>query len=317
MIIFLARRFLWFLLTLWVVFTASFFLMRAVPGGPFDGERKLEPDVKQAIERRYRVNEPLVKQYAYHLGMAVGVLTEEGKFRLGLPDLGPSYRIRDYSVNQIIAQGLPVSASLGILALAFSLVVGLSAGIIAALRRQTWVDTSVMLLATTGMAVPNFWMAGVCILLFVFMIPLFPAAGWGSVSNLVLPAFCLGAPYAAYIARLTRTGMLEVLHQDYIRTARAKGLTGSRVILHHALKGALLPVVSFLGPAAAGILTGSLVIEKVFHLSGIGSYFVEAALQRDYPLAMGVVLIYTVVLYMMNVIVDISYAIMDPRIKLQ
>ena len=149
------------------------------------------------------------------------------------------------------------------------------------------------------------------------MIPLFPAAGWGSVSNLVLPAFCLGAPYAAYIARLTRTGMLEVLHQDYIRTARAKGLTGSRVILHHALKGALLPVVSFLGPAAAGILTGSLVIEKVFHLSGIGSYFVEAALQRDYPLAMGVVLIYTVVLYMMNVIVDISYAIMDPRIKLQ
>jgi len=317
MIIFLARRFLWFLLTLWVVFTASFFLMRAVPGGPFDGERKLEPDVKQAIERRYRVNEPLVKQYAYHLGMAVGVLTEEGKFRLGLPDLGPSYRIRDYSVNQIIAQGLPVSASLGILALAFSLVVGLSAGIIAALRRQTWVDTSVMLLATTGMAVPNFWMAGVCILLFVFMIPLFPAAGWGSVSNLVLPAFCLGAPYAAYIARLTRTGMLEVLHQDYIRTARAKGLTGSRVILHHALKGALLPVVSFLGPAAAGILTGSLVIEKVFHLSGIGSYFVEAALQRDYPLAMGVVLIYTVVLYMMNVIVDISYAIMYPRIKLQ
>ena len=317
MIIFLARRFLWFLLTLWVVFTASFFLMRAVPGGPFDGERKLEPDVKQAIERRYRVNEPLVKQYAYHLGMAVGVLTEEGKFRLGLPDLGPSYRIRDYSVNQIIAQGLPVSASLGILALAFSLVVGLSAGIIAALRRQTWVDTSVMLLATTGMAVPNFWMAGVCILLFVFMIPLFPAAGWGSVSNLVLPAFCLGAPFAAYIARLSRTGMLEVLHQDYIRTARAKGLTGSRVILHHALKGALLPVVSFLGPAAAGILTGSLVIEKVFHLSGIGSYFVEAALQRDYPLAMGVVLIYTVVLYMMNVIVDISYAIMDPRIKLQ
>ena len=137
MITFLARRFLWFLLTLWVVFTASFFLMRAVPGGPFDGERKLEPDVKQAIERRYRVNEPLVKQYAYHLGMAVGVLTEEGKFRLGLPDLGPSYRIRDYSVNQIIAQGLPVSASLGILALAFGLLVGLSAGIIAALRRQT------------------------------------------------------------------------------------------------------------------------------------------------------------------------------------
>lgn len=317
MIAFLARRFVWFILTLWVVFTVSFFLMRAVPGGPFDGERKLEPDVKQAIESRYRVNEPLLEQYGYHLGMATGVLTEEGTFRIGFPDLGPSYRIRDYSVNQIIAQGLPVSASLGILALAFGLTVGVTAGIIAALRRQTWIDTSVMLLATTGMAVPNFWMAGVCIILFVFMIPLFPAAGWGSVSNLVLPAFCLGAPYAAYIARLTRTGMLEVLHQDYIRTAHAKGLSGTRVVIGHALKAALLPVVSFLGPAAAGILTGSLVIEKVFHLSGIGSYFVEAALQRDYPLAMGVVLVYTVVLYIMNVIVDIAYAIMDPRIQLQ
>ena len=215
MIAFLARRFVWFMLTLWVVFTASFFLMRAVPGGPFDGERKLEPDVKQAIESRYRVNEPLLEQYGYHLGMATGVLTEEGTFRFGFPDLGPSYRIRDYSVNQIIAQGLPVSASLGILALAFGLTVGVTAGIIAALRRQTWIDASMMLLATTGMAVPNFWMAGVCIILFVFMIPVFPAAGWGSVSNLVLPAFCLGAPYAAYIARLTRTGMLEVLHQDY------------------------------------------------------------------------------------------------------
>ncbi len=317
MIAFLARRFVWFILTLWVVFTVSFFLMRAVPGGPFDGERKLEPDVKQAIESRYRVNEPLLEQYGYHLGMAIGVRTEEATFRIGFPDLGPSYRIRDYSVNQIIAQGLPVSASLGILALAFGLTVGVAAGIIAALRRQTWIDTSVMLLATTGMAVPNFWMAGVCIILFVFMIPLFPAAGWGSVSNLVLPAFCLGAPYAAYIARLTRTGMLEVLHQDYIRTAHAKGLSGTRVVIGHALKAALLPVVSFLGPAAAGILTGSLVIEKVFHLSGIGSYFVEAALQRDYPLAMGVVLVYTVVLYIMNVIVDIAYAIMDPRIQLQ
>ena len=317
MIRFLIRRLLWFLLTLWTVFTVSFFLMRAVPGGPFDGERNTETAVKQAEERRYRINQPLYQQYAYHLGMAAGVLSEEGKFRLGFPDLGPSYRIRDYSVNQIIAQGLPVSASLGILALTFGLVVGLVAGIIASLRRQSWADTSVMLLATTGMAVPNFWMAGICIILFVFMLPLFPAAGWGSLSHLVLPAFCLGAPYAAYIARLTRTGMLEVLHQDYIRTAYAKGLPARRVIMRHALKGALLPVVSFLGPAVAGILTGSLVIEKVFHLSGTGAYFVEAALQRDYTLAMGVVLVYTVVLYTMNVIVDICYAVLDPRIKLQ
>lgn len=317
MIPFLAKRLLWFFVTLWVVFTISFFLMRAVPGGPFDGERNLEPDVKQAIERRYRVDKPLWNQYLVHLGMATGLLSEDGQFHIGFPDLGPSYRIRDYSVNQIIAQGLPVSASLGILALSFGLFVGLLAGVIAAIRRQTWVDTGVMLVATAGMAVPNFWLAGVCIILFVFLIPLFPAAGWGNLSNLILPAFCLGAPYAAYIARLTRTGMLEVLHQDYIRTARAKGLRGRQVIIRHALKGSALPVVSFLGPAAAGILTGSLVIEKVFHLSGIGSYFVEAALQRDYPLAMGVVLVYTVVLYTMNVLVDLSYAILDPRIELE
>ena len=317
MVRFLIRRFLWFLLTLWTVFTVSFFLMRAVPGGPFDGERKLEPDVKRVIEQRYNVDQPKWKQYVTHLGMATGVLSEDGQWRLGLPDLGPSYRIRDYTVNQIIAQGLPISASLGILALSFGLVFGVTAGIVAALNRQNFTDTGVMLLATVGIAVPNFWMAGIGIILFVFWIPLLPAAGWGSLSHLVLPAFCLGAPYAAYIARLTRTGMLEVLHQDYIRTAHAKGLPARRVIMRHALKGALLPVVSFLGPAAAGILTGSLVIEKVFHLSGMGTYFVEAALQRDYPLAMGVVLVYTVVLYTMNVIVDISYAVLDPRIKLQ
>jgi len=317
MVRFLIRRFLWFLLTLWTVFTVSFFLMRAVPGGPFDGERKLEPDVKRVIEQRYNVDQPKWKQYVTHLGMAAGVLSEDGQWRLGLPDLGPSYRIRDYTVNQIIAQGLPISASLGILALSFGLVFGVTAGIIAALNRQNFTDTGVMLLATVGIAVPNFWMAGIGIILFVFWIPLLPAAGWGSLSHLVLPAFCLGAPYAAYIARLTRTGMLEVLHQDYIRTAHAKGLPARRVIMRHALKGALLPVVSFLGPAAAGILTGSLVIEKVFHLSGMGTYFVEAALQRDYPLAMGVVLVYTIVLYAMNVIVDISYAVLDPRIKLQ
>ncbi len=214
MISFLAKRLLWFFVTLWVVFTISFFLMRAVPGGPFDSERKLEPEVKQAIERRYRIDKPLWNQYLVHLGMAAGLLSEDGQFRIGFPDLGPSYRIRDYSVNQIIAQGLPVSASLGILALSFGLFVGLLAGVIAALRRQTWVDTGVMLVATAGMAVPNFWLAGVCIILFVFLIPLFPAAGWGNLSNQILPAFCLCAPYAAYIARLNSTGMLEVLHQD-------------------------------------------------------------------------------------------------------
>ena len=178
-------------------------------------------------------------------------------------------------------------------------------------------DFSLMSIATIGIALPNFVVAGICIILFVFLIPIFPAAGWGQPLDVVLPAFCLGAPYAAYIARLVRTGMLDVLGQDYIRTAHAKGLSTKRVILRHAMKGAMLPVASFLGPAIAGILTGSLVIEKIFAIPGLGIHFVQAATQRDYTLAMGLVLVYTVLLYLMNTIVDISYTYFDPRVKLE
>jgi oligopeptide transport system permease protein len=174
-----------------------------------------------------------------------------------------------------------------------------------------------MSIATVGIALPNFIIASICVILFVFVIPIFPAAGWGSVSNLVLPAFCLGAPFAAYIARLTRTGMLDVLGQDYIRTARAKGLSGRVVVVRHALKGALLPVASYLGPATADILTGSLVVEQIFAIPGLGSHFVKAALLRDFPLAMGLVVLYTFLLYSMNLLVDISYTYFDPRVRLE
>jgi len=184
-------------------------------------------------------------------------------------------------------------------------------------RRQTLTDFSLMLVATIGIALPNFVIAGIMIMLFVFLLPIFPAAGWGTLGHLILPAFCLGAPYAAYIARLARTGMLDVLSRDYIRTAYAKGLSSRAVILRHALKGAMLPVVSFLGPAIAGILTGSLVIEKIFGIPGLGIHFIEAAMQHDYTLAMGLVLVYTTLLYTMNLIVDISYAYLDPRVKLE
>jgi oligopeptide transport system permease protein len=202
-------------------------------------------------------------------------------------------------------------------ALFFALSLGLTAGIVSAVRRQTVLDVSLMALATVGIAVPNFIVAGVVVMLFAFLIPLFPAAGWGTASHLVLPAFCLGAPYAAYIARLTRTGMLDVLGQDYIRTAYAKGLSTPAVVLRHAMRPALMPVVSFLGPAIAGILTGSLVVEKIFAIPGLGIHFVEAALQRDYTLSMGLVLVYTTLLYAMNVLVDLSYALLDPRIELE
>jgi oligopeptide transport system permease protein len=305
LISFLVKRLLWLVLTLWVVFTVSFFLMRSVPGGPFSSERKLEPEIEANILRRYHLDEPLWQQYLRELG------------NVARGDLGYSFKLGDYTINRVIAEGLPVSMALGILALAFALILGLVAGITSAVRRDSLADIALMSVATIGIALPNFVIAGIAIIVFVFWIPLFPAAGWGSFDQLILPAFCLGAPYAAYVARISRTSMLDVLSQDHIRTARAKGLSPTRVVWGHALPGAILPVVSFLGPATAGILTGSLVVEQIFAIPGLGSHFVQAALQRDYTLAMGCVLLYTVVLYGMNTLVDFSYSILDPRVELE
>jgi ABC-type dipeptide/oligopeptide/nickel transport system permease component len=305
MIAFMLRRFLWMLVTLWVVFTVSFFLMRSVPGGPFDRERMLEPEIERNLLKRYNLDKPLWQQYMIELG------------NVSRGDLGYSFKISDYSVNEIIAQGLPISVALGVLALIFATTLGLVTGVMSAVFRGTWGDVLLMLVATMGIALPNFVIAGICIILFVFIIPIFPAAGWGDFDQLILPAFCLGAPYAAYVARITRTSMLDVLSQDHIRTARAKGVGPVRVVIVHALRGALLPVVSFLGPAVAGILTGSLVVEQIFAIPGLGSHFVKAAQDRDYTLAMGLVLLYTVLLYVMNWLVDLSYAVLDPRVELQ
>lgn len=302
---FLLRRLGWMAITLWVVFTASFFLMKAVPGGPLDRERALDPEIEKNLRARYHLDEPLLQQYVRELGNVLR------------GDLGVSYRLVDFRVNEIIAQGFPISASLGIVALGFALVLGLSAGIVSAVRRGSVADVGLMAAATVGIALPNFVIAGILIILLVFLWPLFPAAGWGTPAHLVLPAFCLGAPYAAYIARLTRSSMLDVLSQDYIRTAYAKGLPGRTVVLRHALRAAMLPVVSFLGPAIAGILIGSLVVEQIFAVPGLGFHFVQAATQRDYTLAMGLVLLYTTLLYTMNLLVDLSYAYLDPRVKLE
>jgi len=304
MIAFMLHRFLWMAITLWIVFTVSFFLMRSVPGGPFDSERALAPEIEQNIKRRYNLDRPLREQYLIEMGRVVR------------GDLGYSYKLGDYTVNQVIAEGLPISIALGVLSLAFAILLGLTAGTVSAVFRGTGLDVGLMLMATVGIALPNFVIAGICIILFVFLIPIFPAAGWGDVDQLFLPAFCLGAPYAAYIARISRTSMLDVLSQDHIRTARAKGIGPTRVVVVHALRGSLIPVTSFLGPAVAGILTGSLVVEQVFAIPGLGSHFVQAALQRDYTLAMGLILVYTVILYVMNWLVDLSYAILDPRVEL-
>jgi ABC-type dipeptide/oligopeptide/nickel transport system permease component len=304
-IAFLLKRLVWMVITLWVVYTITFFLMRFVPGGPFDGERKLSAAAQQNIEAQYRLDLPLHEQYLYHLGKAV-------RF-----DFGRCLKLPDNTVNQVIAEGFPVSASLGIFAMVFAIVVGMTAGIVSSLRRNTWVDYLLMGFATIGIAVPNFVLAGICIMLFVFYWQIFPAAGWGTPEQMILPALCLGAPFAAYIARLSRTGLLEVLGQDYIRTAYAKGLLPRRVVMGHAMRGAIVPVVSYLGPATAGILTGSLVLEQIFGLTGLGTHFIEAVNGRDYAVAAGITLVYTVVLFVANTIVDVLYSLLDPRVTLQ
>ncbi|KAA1260771.1 Oligopeptide transport system permease protein OppB [Rubripirellula obstinata] len=303
---FIGKRLLWMVATLWLVYTISFVLMRLAPGGPFSSERKVPPAIERQMEARYNLDGSYVEQYFDYLG---GIVTRG--------DLGWSLRLEDYSVNEVIAQGLPVSASLAVFALIFAIVLGVTAGVISAVYRGTIADTSMMIAAVVGIAVPNFVLASVAILLFVFGLNIFPAAGWGTLKQVLLPAICLGAPVAAYIARLARTGMLESLSREHVRTAIAKGLPKSAVIFKHVLPGAMLPVVSYLGPATARVLTGSLVLEQIFALPGIGSHFINAALQRDYTLAMGMVLTYTVILFVMNSIVDLSYAIIDPRVKLQ
>lgn len=302
MITFLAKRLIWMVITLWVVFTVSFILMRSVPGGPYNSERKLPPEIEANFKRQYNLDKSVSEQYAIALN----------QYLTG--DFGMSMRI-DSKVSRVIREGLPVSAALGTLALAFAFVVGLTAGITSAVFRGSAADGTLMTVATLGVALPNFVVAGFAIILFVFMIPLLPAAGWGSIKQLILPALCLGAPYAAYIARISRTGMLDVLSQDHIRTAKAKGVSPLGVVLKHALPTAILPVVSFLGPAVAGIMTGSPVVEQVFAIPGIGWHFVQAAILRDYTLAMGLVLLYTTLLYSMNLLVDLCYSLLDPRVE--
>jgi oligopeptide transport system permease protein len=323
---FLLRRSVWALATILAVATLSFTLMRSVRGGPFDSERRASAAVEQSLRERYHLDWPLWKQFAAYMGpFELGehgprVFGGDGTDAFGgvlAGDFGPSLQYRDASVNDILAQSLPISAALGFLALSWALVIGVGAGIASALRRATKVDVALRLAATTGIALPNFAIAGFLVLLFAFVWPILPVAGYGSWRHLVLPSLALGAPFAAYIARLTRTGMLEALGQDWIRTARAKGLPEHIVVLRHALRGGILPVVSYLGPAAAGVLTGSLVIERVFAIPGTGSHFVNSALNRDYTLAMGVTILYTALVCALNLLVDIVYTALDPRIALE
>jgi len=298
------KRLLGAVFVVFCIVTFSFFMIRLAPGGPFDQERALPPDILRNIEAKYHLDEPLPKQYLRYVS---GVF-----FRF---DLGPSYKYPSRTVNEFVKEGFPITAQLGFNALLIAILLGVGAGITAALRQNTRWDYMGMAGAMVGVSIPSFVMAPLLQLFFGLQLRWFPVAGWDSFSQMVLPSFALGVLYAASIARLTRGGMLEIVRQDFIRTARAKGLPEKWVVIRHMLKGGLLPVVSYLGPAAAYLLTGSLVVEKIFDIPGIGRHFVNSALNRDYTMTMGMVIVFSVFLLLFNIIVDIVYTFLDPRIR--
>jgi oligopeptide transport system permease protein len=305
-ITFLVKRALGLIPTLLMVVTMVFFLVRLAPGGPFDTERAVPPEALAALNAKYNLDAPLHTQYLDFLGD----LVLRG-------DLGPTFKYPGRTVNELIAVSLPVSMQLGLFAMLFAMLIGIPAGIIGATRQNTWADYGSMATAMTGISIPRFVLAPLLILVFGLNLYWLPVARWETWRHMVLPVICAGLPTAAYIARLTRAGMLDVIRSDFIRTARAKGLSERRIIIRHALKGGLLPVVSFLGPGFAGLLVGSLVIEQIFDIPGMGRYFVEAALNRDYNLVMGITLVYGSLLMTLNTVVDIAYAYLDPRVKLE
>lgn len=303
---FLLRRLLTAIPTMLVIATLAFALLHLTPGGPFDSERTLVPQIQHAIEARYHLDEPVWRQYLRYLS------------DLSRGDLGPSFQYRDTSVNQIIALGLPIDLCIGGSAIAFALLLGAGFGLLAAARPGTWSDRVPMTLAMIGISVPTFVTAPLLILVFAMRLHWLPAGDWvaGSWRHLLLPALALSLPYTAFIARIVRASALEVMGSAYIRTARAKGLGSMAVMLRHALRPTLMPLVSFLGPALAGVLTGSIVIEQVFGLPGIGRFFISGALNRDYTLVMGLTLLYGALIILCNVLVDLCYAWLDPRVRL-
>ena len=305
MVRFIARRLLQVIPVLFVIITATFFMVRFVPGGPFTSEKALPPEILKNLEAHYGLDQPLWRQYGTYLGQVIR------------GDLGPSFKYTNRSVNEIIAQTFPVSLELGGWSLLVALLVGLPLGVIAAVRRNTWLDYLASSTGMLGICVPTFVLGPLLVLVFAIHLRWVNASGWYEGIDRVLPALTLGFVYAAYLMRLTRGGMLEVLNQDYIRTARAKGASETRIVLRHALRGGLLPVVSFLGPAIAGILTGSFVIETIFQIPGLGRQFVISAFSRDYTLVLGTVILYASLIVVCNLVVDVVQVWLNPKLKFE
>ncbi|HEY8016478.1 MAG TPA: oligopeptide ABC transporter permease OppB [Dongiaceae bacterium] len=304
MLRFAAKRLLGAIPTLLLIVTLSFFLMRIAPGGPFDKERVVPPEIEARLIHAYHLDEPLPMQFLRYLGGLV-----QG-------DFGPSLKYKDFTVTELIAGGFPVSLRLGGIAVLLALIAGVAIGTLAALRQNTTTDYAAMGAAMTGIMVPNFVLAPLLTLVFGLWLSWLPVGGWdGSVKYMILPVFALSLYQVGFIARLTRGSMIEVLRTNYVRTARAKGLPERVAITRHALKAGMLPVVSYLGPAIINTITGSVIIEQIFGIPGIGRYFVQAALNRDYTLVMGVTVFYGVLIILANLAVDLIYGLLDPRIR--
>jgi oligopeptide transport system permease protein len=305
MLSYVLRRFLTAIPTLFLIVTISFFLMRLAPGGPFNQEKGLNPVIRANLERVYHLDEPLWKQYLLYLNNLIR------------GDFGPSYNMPDFTVGELFAKGLPISIQLGGTALILALFLGGLLGIAAALHQNKWEDYAVIATATAGSTIPTFVIAPLFQLFFALTLHWFPVGGWGggAIVNKVGPVLTLMLPQLAIVARLMRGSMIESLRSHHIRTARALGLSDYSVIIRHALRGALLPIVSYAGPAAAALLTGSIIVETIFAIPGVGRYFVEAALNRDYTLVMGTVVVIAMFTILFNLIVDILYAVVDPRVR--
>ncbi|WP_026677465.1 ABC transporter permease [Fictibacillus gelatini] len=304
MLKYIGKRFISMMITIWVIVTLTFFLMHAIPGSPFNQERNTNDTVRKNLEAHYHLDENLFVQYGIYLKSLLQF------------DFGPSIKQSSTSVNELLSRGFPISFELGSVALLFSIVSGIALGIFAALRHNGVIDYGAMTLAVIGISVPNFIMATLLIQVVAVDLKLLPVATWASYKHMILPALALSMSPLAIIARLTRSSMLEVLTQDYIRTARAKGLSPFKIVVKHALRNALLPVITILGTLVAAVLTGSFVIEKIFAIPGMGQYFVSSINDRDYPVIMGTTVFYSTLLIFLLFLVDIAYGIIDPRIKL-
>ena len=302
---FIAKRIFETIPVLLIVATLTFFMMKKAPGGPFDTEKATTPEIKAQLEAQYGLNKPVFQQYLDYMG------------QLMRGDLGPSFKYAGWSVTELLAGAFPVSLELGCYALAFAMTFGLIAGIIASLKKNTAGDYIPMALATLGICLPTFVTGPLLILVFGTLLHWFNTSGWDFPSDRVLPAITLGLYYTAYVSRLTRAGMLEILNQDFIRTARSKGASEWRVVWRHSLRGGLLSVVSFIGPAISGLVTGSLVVETIFQIPGLGRFFVMAGFNRDYTMVMGTVLFYAVLIVVMNLLVDIVQVWMNPKLRFE